>query len=60
MGEQDGNVIATGAFVGNDIFGVFVHPEFQHIGHGRTLMRKLENKVKAKGCTESELSVSLP
>lgn len=58
--EQDGNVIATGAFVGNDIFGVFVHPEFQHIGHGRTLMRKLENKVKAKGCTESELSVSLP
>ena len=58
--EQDGNVIATGAIVGSDIFGVFVHPEFQHRGHGRVLMRELESRAKAKGCTESELSVSLP
>lgn len=58
--EQDGNVIATGAIVGNDIFGVFVHPGFQHCGHGGTLMRELEKKAKAKGCTKAELSVSLP
>ncbi len=58
--EQDGNVIATGAIVGSDIFGVFVHPEFQHRGHGSALMRELENRAKASGCTEAELSVSLP
>jgi ribosomal protein S18 acetylase RimI-like enzyme len=58
--EQDGDVIATGTIVGSDIFGIFVHPEFQHRGHGRTLMRELENRAKARGCTESELSVSLP
>ena len=28
--EQNGNIIATGAIVDGDIFGVFVHPEFQH------------------------------
>jgi GNAT superfamily N-acetyltransferase len=58
--EQDGNVIATGAIVGDEIFGVFVHPEFQHHGHGGALMRESENRAKARGCTESELSVSLP
>jgi ribosomal protein S18 acetylase RimI-like enzyme len=58
--EQDGNVIATGAIVGSDIFGVFVHPASQHRGHGGMLMRELENRAKARGCTESELSVSLP
>jgi len=58
--EQDGNVIATGAIVGSDIFGVFVHPEFQHRGHGGTLMGEVENRAKARGCMESELSVSLP
>lgn len=58
--EQDGEVIATGAIVGTDIFGVFVHPEFQRRGHGATLMRHLENRGKARGCEEPELSVSLP
>ena len=58
--EQDGNVIATGTIVGSDIFGVFVQPEFHRRGHGEALMRELENKAKAGGCTESELSVSLP
>jgi GNAT superfamily N-acetyltransferase len=58
--EQGGNVIATGAIVGNEIFAVFVHPEFQRHGHGGALMRELENRAKARGCKESELSVSLP
>ena len=58
--ELDGNVIATGSIIGSDIFGVFVHPEFQHRGHGGVLMRELENRVKESGYTESELSVSLP
>jgi GNAT superfamily N-acetyltransferase len=58
--EQGGNVIATGAIVGNEIFAVLVPPEFQHHGHGGALMRELGNRAKARGCTESELSVSLP
>jgi ribosomal protein S18 acetylase RimI-like enzyme len=58
--EQDGRLVATGARVGSDIFGVFVHPAFQRQGHGAALMRELENRARAKGCTESELSVSLP
>lgn len=58
--EQDGNVVATGALVGSDIFGLFVHPQFQRRGHGAALMRELENRAKAGACTESELSVSLP
>ena len=58
--EQDGKLIATGTLVGGDIFGVFVLPEFQHYGCGRALMGELENRAKAKGCPELELSVSLP
>lgn len=34
--EEDGRVIATGALVDGDIFGIFVHPEFQHRGYGRS------------------------
>ena len=58
--EQDGNVIATGTIVDGDIFGVFVHPDFQKHGHGSALMRELETRAKLKGCTEAVLSVSLP
>ena len=58
--ERDGNVIATGAIVRNEILGVFVHPEFQHRGYGRSLMRELENRARSTGCREAVLSVSLP
>ncbi len=40
--EQEGNVVATGAIADGEIFGVFVHPEFQHHGLGRALMDELE------------------
>jgi ribosomal protein S18 acetylase RimI-like enzyme len=58
--EQAGKIVATGAIVAGDIFGVFVHPEFQHQGHGGTLMRALEARAKSKGYDEAVLSVSLP
>ena len=58
--EQDGNIIATGAIVNGEIFGVFVHPDFRKHGHGRTLMRELEARAKLKGYTEVVLSISLP
>jgi ribosomal protein S18 acetylase RimI-like enzyme len=58
--ERDGTVIATGTVVGCNILGVFVHPTFQHRGHGKALMRQLESKAKDRGCSEILLSVSLP
>ena len=58
--EQDGDLVATGSIVGNDILGVFVHPDFQRHGYGKALMRELEHKAQASGCTEVALSVSLP
>ncbi len=58
--EREGRLIATGVLVGGDIFGVFVDPEFQRCGYGRSLMRELESKAKAWGFAASELSVSLP
>ena len=58
--EQDGDLVATGTIVGNDIFGVFVSPGLQRQGIGKALMAELENRAKARGCSELELSVSLP
>jgi putative acetyltransferase len=58
--EQEGRLVATGTIVRKEIFGVFVHPDFQGRGHGTGLMRELENRAKASGCAQSELSVSLP
>jgi len=58
--ELYGDVIATGAIIGSEIFGVFVHPEFQGLGYGGALMQELESRAMARGCSESELSVSLP
>jgi len=58
--EREGRLIATGAIVGADIFGVFVDPEFQRCGYGGSLMSELDTKAKARGFTASKLSVSLP
>lgn len=58
--EQSGRVVGTGAIVGADIFGVFVHPKFQRHGIGGILMRELEARAKARGYNEAVLSVSLP
>ena len=58
--ERRGRLIATGAIVGGDIFGVFVDPEFQQCGYGGSLMSELEKRARARGFRASELSVSLP
>jgi len=60
VAEQDGSILATGALVGNDIVGVFVHPRFQRQNHGKAIMAELERRAKAKGLSEVVLSVSLP
>ena len=58
--ERDGSIVATGALVGNEILGVFVKPEDQGQGYGKTIMSELESRAKAKGISEVILSVSLP
>lgn len=58
--EHDGSVVATGALVGGDITGVFVHPEFQGRGIGGQVMDRLEGIARARGRSSVELSVSLP
>lgn len=58
--EKDGKLIGTGSIVGVDIFGVFVHPEFQHHGLGKALMKELEEKAISNGISEVALNVSLP
>lgn len=59
VAENNGKVIGTGSIVETDIFGVFVDPEFQHRGHGKSLMQALEKKAIANGISEVVLSVSL-
>ena len=58
--EEKGRPVATGSLVGGEIFAVFVHPACQGIGHGKALMRVLEDRARASGASESVLSVSLP
>jgi GNAT superfamily N-acetyltransferase len=58
--ERDGDVIATGAIVAEEITGVFVHPEFQNRGIGGQLMDRLEDIAWAGGHAAAALSISLP
>ena len=58
--EKDNTIVATGALVGEEIQGVFVEPDFQGHGYGKTIMIELEDRARAQGLPEIELSVSLP
>ena len=60
VAETDGKLIGTGTIVGVDIFGVFVHPDFQHQGLGKALMKELEEKAITNGISEIALNASLP
>lgn len=58
--EKDGKIIATGSLVEGEILAVFVLPAYQHGGHGKALMRVLEEEARASGLGQVVLSVSLP
>ena len=60
VAEANGKRIATGSLVDGEIFAVFVHPDYQRAGLGKTLMRMLEDQALATGVIEAVLSVSLP
>lgn len=58
--ERQGEIVATGSLVGDEICGVFVRASCQRCGYGRVVMVELEKRAKANGCATVELSVSLP
>ena len=60
VAELDGQVVATGAIVGADISGVFVHTEFQKRGIGGQMMDRLEGEAELAGRDGVRLDVSLP
>jgi len=60
VAELDGQMVATGAIVGADISGVFVHPEFQKRGIGGQVMDNLEGAAERAGRDSVRLDVSLP
>jgi putative acetyltransferase len=60
VAEQDGRIVATGAIVGADISGVFVHPQLQNRGIGGQVMDRLELDAELAGRDSVRLDVSLP
>lgn len=58
--KKNGEIVATGSLVENEISGVFVQPSQQRLGFGIQIMRALENHAAAMGVKEVELHVSLP
>jgi len=58
--DRHGDLIGTGALVGTEILGVFIQPEIQGHGFGKTIMNELEKRAGAEGISEISLSVSLP
>jgi N-acetylglutamate synthase-like GNAT family acetyltransferase len=60
VAEQDGQIVATGAIVGGDISGVFVHPQIQGHGIGGKVMDRLEGDAELAGRDRVRVDVSLP
>ncbi|MDJ0734501.1 MAG: GNAT family N-acetyltransferase [Nostocaceae cyanobacterium] len=52
-------IVATGASLGNKIFGVFVLPEKQRQGYGKKVMEELERLLKSQGFDRVVLDISL-
>ena len=60
MVDQDGDIIGTGALSGEEIQGVFVHPDFQQKGIGRKIMAVLEQEAISRNIDEVTLDISIP
>ncbi|GEM_PF-2712313 len=46
--EKKGNIIGTGSFFNGEILGVFINPDFQQQGYGKSLMLALGKEAKSK------------
>jgi GNAT superfamily N-acetyltransferase len=58
--ERVGEIVATGAIVGDHIHAVFVHPRCQRRGVGARVMDAIENAARDAGRASIHLDVSLP
>ena len=61
VGELDGRIIAS-AMAGYDghrgsVFYLCVHPDFQHKGYGKQLMKEIERKLVGLGCPKLNILV---
>lgn len=56
----DHSIVATGSIVKNEISGVFVAPNSQGKGLGKSLMIELERLAKEESIAEIEIHSSLP
>ena len=57
--EKD-QVIATGTSLENKIFSVFVSPDRQGQGYGKTIMAALEERVLSQGYDKVLIDMSIP
>ena len=55
----DNKVVGTGSLDGNEVTTVFVDPDHQHRGVGRTIMGELERYAKSQGLREIILNSSI-
>jgi GNAT superfamily N-acetyltransferase len=60
VAEQNGELVATGSLVGNEISGVFVKANLRGQGFGKQIMEELEKRAAKAGVEELTLSISLP
>jgi GNAT superfamily N-acetyltransferase len=60
MLELEGEIIASGSIVGNEIKRVFVLPEYQGRGYGKKIMARIEKIALRNGIRRVELCASLP
>jgi GNAT superfamily N-acetyltransferase len=58
--EQDDRIVGTGTIVDGHIVRVFIEPEYQKLGFGKLIMRKLEAKASSQGISVVNLDASLP
>jgi N-acetylglutamate synthase-like GNAT family acetyltransferase len=57
--EAGGQILGTGTLVGTNIRRVFISPQYQRQGIGKTIAAMLERKAKSAGLEKLDLSASL-
>ena len=58
--ERDGQIVGTGALVGDKITRVYVRPDLQRRGLGKRIMAGLEEHARAEGRRSVFLNASIP
>lgn len=59
VAEYRGEIVGTGTLTGTNIRRVYINPDYQNKGIGKTIVKELEKKACAKKMTALDLSSSL-